>query len=317
MVGTLLALLVFFSLFGLFITQYVPLWMEENESQLSNGLVASLSTLKSGVDDQYLFGNIPTYSVPFTPASASVPLLAQPTVATLAYLSGCPNGFTSSGAPNVVTACAYESLNYTTGTGAAGSQRYSFHESASSDYLRVSVPNRYYPAVTYYFANDAVTEAQTQGRQTLVVPPPLNYTQTQGNLSVASSFLVLLGNATSYEGQGTKDLTSHYYTSTTVSSLGRFLSTKGAARPFNVTLTLGVYDMCGWFGYLHNLTAPLGASAVLSWTAGGKMSTAFPSQSACLRAASSTAEVALEILSVTYASSFLAQDAITFNAGGL
>jgi len=315
-VGTLLALLVFFSLFGLFITQYVPLWMEENESQLSNGLVTSLSTLKSGVDDQYLFGDIPTYSVPFTPSSQSVPLLSQPTVATLSYLSGCPNGlYAANGTPERVSACAFETLSYTTTL--AGGQRHSFTQTSTTDYLRVAVPNRYYPAVTYYFEDDAVVEAQAQGRQTMLVPPPLNYTQTLGNLSVASTFLVLLGNATSFSGEGSKDVTSHFYTSTTVSSSGRFLTAHGVPRPFNVTLTLGVYDMCGWFGYLHNLTAPLGSSALLTWAAGSVAHSTFPSSSVCQAAASATYMVSLVIYNVHYASVFLAQDALTFNAGGL
>jgi hypothetical protein len=317
-VGTLLALLVFFSLFGVFITQYVPLWMEENESQLANSLVTSLSTLKSGVDDQYLFGDIPTYSVPFTPSSQSVPLLSQPTVASLSYLSGCPNGlYSSNGTPEKISACAFESLSYTTGTGVAGSQRYSYHQTSPSDYLRVVVPNRYYPAVTYYFEDDAIVEAQSQGRQTMLVPPPLNFTQTLGNLSVASSFLVLLGNATSFNGQGSKDITSHFYTSASVSSKSRFLNAHGAPRPFNVTLTLGVYEMCGWFSYLHNLTAPLGSAASLTWTGGKAPSSAFPSSSVCASAAGATYDITLEFMAVSYASTFLAQDALTFNAGGL
>ncbi|MCI4354935.1 MAG: hypothetical protein L3K06_06175, partial [Thermoplasmata archaeon] len=35
-VGTLLAMLVFFSLFGIFIEQYLPLWMTDNESSFTS-----------------------------------------------------------------------------------------------------------------------------------------------------------------------------------------------------------------------------------------------------------------------------------------
>ncbi len=319
-VGTLLALLVFFALFGVFLTQYVPLWMDENEAQLSNGLVASLSGLKAGVDQQYLLGNIPTYSVPFTVSSQSVPLFAQPTVATLAYLSGCTSGFTTGGKPSSLGACTFESLAFTTGTTSSKGANHPFNQEATTDYLSVTVPNRYYPTETYYFENDAILGSESQAKQWAVVPPPLNISKSNGNLSFQTSMLIFLGNATSFTGIGSKDVSSTILSHRLDTSTSRFESSSGAAKTFNVTMTLGVYDVCGWYNYLYNTTyAALGAPShgwSLGVTSTGGSVTTF-GLSTCYGSVAATYDITLTILSVNYGSAFVVEDELGFNAGGL
>ncbi len=322
-IGTLLSLLVFFALFGVFLTQYVPLWMTQNESQLSNGLVESLALLKSGVDDQYLLGGIPSYSVPFTVSSQSVPLFAQPTVATLAYLAGCPSGFLSGGTPDEIGSCAYESLAYTDPTIAGDPAPHGYGETAASNFLEVSVPNRYYPPVVYYFLNDAVVGEVSGSHQWTAVPPPLNVSKTPGNLSVQTSQLVLLGNASSFTSIGSKDVTSHLLSHSVISSEGRFLTATNTPRTFKLTLTVGVFGLCAWYNYFENTTAAaLGAAgATNGWWLNltGASGTVTPplTQADCVAGASSTFDVKLTILKVNYASSFVAEDVLSFNAGGL
>jgi hypothetical protein len=319
-VGTLLALLVFFSLFGVFLTQYVPLWMEQNESQFSNGLIASLATLKSGVDDQYTLGGIPAYSVPFTVSSESVPLFAQPTIATLAYLSGCPGGFVAGDVPSSISGCAFEKLAFS--SGAKTGTNNPFGQTAPTNYLQVSDPNRYYPPENYYFEDDAIVGEQSTAHQWMIVPPPFNVTKTPGNISVQASMLILEGNATSFSSVGSKDVTSHLASHVKHTSPGWFLTTAGAPRMFNATLTLGVYGMCAWYNFLNNETTyALGAASSSTWslTITGASGTVTPplSFSTCLGAASITYDLTLVIHSVSYASVYVAQDQLSFNAGGL
>jgi len=319
-VGTLLAMLVFFSLFGIFLTQYVPLWMEENENQFSNQMQTSLSTLKSGVDDQYILGNIPSYSVPFTVSSQAVPLLSQPTQATLSYLNGCPAGFSASGAPVNVGACDFERLAYTTAVGAAGSQDHTYNQTAPSDYLEASLPNRYFTEVTYFFESDGLVGSQLSGRAWTVVPPPLNVSKTPGNLSVQSSVLALLGNASSFTGQGSKDLTSHLLSHTSVSSVGRFLTAGHLARTFNVTMAFGIHDVCAWYNFLNNTTYnAFGSTTGWKLTVAGVSGSLSPplARSVCQASVSATYDLTLTISNVNYAVAFIAQDEIDFNAGGL
>jgi len=322
-VGTLLALLVFFALFGIFLTQYVPLWMEENENAFSNQVQVSLATLKSGVDDQYTLGGIPGYSVPFTMSSQSVPLITQPTVATLSYLNGCPDGFyASNGTPVRIGSCDFLRLAYNTATGAAGSQTHNFNQTSPTNYLEISLPDRYYVPLDYYFEGDAVTGAQTSGHGWMVAPPPLNVTKTSSNLTVQSSFVTLLGNTSSYTSQGTKDVTSHFLSTTNVTSVHRFLSTTGAARTFNLTVTVGVHDLCGWYNFLYNETEhAFGSTSTTLWkltASGSSGSVALPPVlSNCQLSITNTFDLELQVFNVNYAVTTIAQAQLTFNAGGL
>lgn len=322
-IGTLLSLLVFFALFGVFLTQYVPLWMTQNESQLANGLVGSLATLKSGVDDQYLLGDIPSYSVPFTVSSQSVPLFAQPTVATLAYLAGCTSGFSASGTPVTIASCVFQSVAYTDPALSGDPTPHGYGSTAPTNYLAVSVPNRYYPPVGYYFENDGVLGISSTVHQWMVLPPPINVSKTTGNLSIQTSQLVLLGNASSFTSVGSKEVSSHLLARSQVSSVGRFLTASDAARAFTFTMTMGVYGLCGWYNYLENTTAAaLGSPGAshgwwLNITSSAGSVTPPLSQATCIAAASSTYDLKLTVLSVNYAVSFVAEASLSFNAGGL
>jgi hypothetical protein len=331
-IGTLLALLVFFALFGIFLTQYVPLWMEENESQLSNQLQASLATLKSGVDDQYILGGIPTYSVPFTLSSQTVPLLAQPTVATLSYLDGCPGGFYANGTPHQIAGCDFERLSYTTGAGPHGSVSVPYYQNVPTHYLELTVPDRYFPQMAFFFEGDGVAVAQSSVHQGLLVPPPYNLSRVGSSVTVTSNILDLLGSASTFSGQGSKDVTSTLVGISNVSSTARFLTaaTGGTARPFNVTMTFGVHAVCGWYDYLYNTTrtvlgAPAGSLGSNpgpgNWTLTGASSSgalSLPaSASVCETSLMSTYDLTLTIYSVSYAAAAIAQAQISFNAGGL
>jgi hypothetical protein len=320
-VGTLLALLVFFSLFGVFLTQYVPLWMEQDESQFSNQVQTSLATLKSGVDDQVVLGDIPLYSVPFTLSSQSVPLFAQPTLATLSYLAGCPGGFATNGTPEEVGTCTFERLSY--GSGTATAYNHPYQAQFTTDFLEVTLPDRYYVPVSYYFEDDGVSEAQSSSHQWMLVPPPFNVTKTGTTIDVATSLVVLDGPAGSLSGQGSKDVSSTYVAGTNVSSTDRFTTVSGALRTFNLTMTFGVHNICAWYNLLYNVTTTaLGSAAAGVWTLTGSWGigsplVAAPSASVCASSVSTTYDITLEIYGVSYASTLVGQAALSFNAGGL
>ena len=79
---------------AIFLTQYVPLWMSDNEAQFTANAAASFGLLKSSIDSQYVLGAPQTYGLPVQISSDSVPLLAQPTQGTLTFLPQiCPKGF--------------------------------------------------------------------------------------------------------------------------------------------------------------------------------------------------------------------------------
>jgi len=322
-VGTLLALLVFFALFGVFLTQYLPLWMEENESQLSTQAQTSLATLKSGIDDQYLFGNIPSYSVPFTLNSQSVPLLAQPTIATMSYISGCPGGFyPTNGTPREISACEFQRLSFTTGAGASGSQNHPFSQTLPTDYLELSLPDRYYPPVTYFLEMDGITQAQSNSHQSMLAPPLFNVSKTGTSVSVLASLVYFLGASTSFAGVGSKSVTSSVLSLSNASSTSRFLTPTGTPRTFNVTLTVGVHEVCAWYNYLYNMTlAALGPSSSTTWMLTGAQSsgalTLPPSYTVCDNSVYVVNDLTLTVFGVSSAYAYISQNVLTFNAGGL
>ncbi|MCI4347850.1 MAG: hypothetical protein L3J97_04435, partial [Thermoplasmata archaeon] len=126
-VGTLLSLLVFLSLFGTFLVFYLPLWMSDNESNFTSGVTASLATLQSNMQLQAETGSPPILSTPFTMSSDAVPLLSVATTGTMAFLPRTPGASVSLSIPNFLTA---NSPYVQTFGGSLGT-------------LLVSLPNRY------------------------------------------------------------------------------------------------------------------------------------------------------------------------------
>ncbi len=261
-IGTLLALLVFFALFGIFLTQYVPVWMTDNEAYFTAEGAASFGQFKSSVDAQYALGGPQTYGTPFVLSSSGVPLIAQPTQGTLVFIPNtCPYGFFTPvnaphsafyGQPRVPTYCVF--ANVTESYGPGGTNPYS--QSVTSGVLEFNLPNRYYSAETFYMEDDAVIQSQDVGYQIMSIPPPLNFTVTPGNVSISDSFLQFYGNASSIVGQGSQDVYSHLRYSTTVTSNGKVVA--GVQQPLTYTFTIGTQYPCAWDVYLYHVLTTSG-----------------------------------------------------------
>lgn len=322
----MLSLLVFFALFGVFITQYVPLWMSENENQFSNEAQASLETLKQYVDDQAIFGAPHTYAVPFTLSSDGIPLFAQPTQGSLSYLAGgCSQGFTSSGFPVDNRSCVYQRLTYELLSSPALGPNQTLTPqpityASATNYLQMQLPNRYFPSQDLFFDSDAVIVSQAGGGQWMLVPPPLTISMNGPNTTVTGSFVTLLGSPSAYSSQGVKDVYSTSLSSTNVSSFGRFvLVTNGSNNttlkqplPFDVEFEVGTHNPCAWQGFLANLT---GSSALRGLNYSLKQ---YPSAatSSCGNPLGRTSVVTLTVHDVTFAQAYIGQSELSFNVGG-
>jgi hypothetical protein len=267
-IGTLLALLVFFALFGIFLTQYVPLWMTDNEAQFTAQASASFAQLKSSIDAQYVLGGPQVYGTPVAISSQGIPLLAQPTEGALEFLpQNCappasatytyPSGFYTKGATGATasnygqpvnqSACTF--ANVTESIGPGGSTAYS--QAIQTGVLEFNLPNRYYSAQEFYLEDDAVIQSQGGGHSVLAVPPPLNITRQGGNTTVWGSLLQLYGNASTVIGQGTEQVYSHLRYTQLVSSNGKLSS--GVYTPFTFTFEIGTQFPCAWGAYFNNL----------------------------------------------------------------
>ncbi len=339
-IGTLLALLVFFALFGIFLTQYVPLWMTDNEAAFTSEAATSFAQLKSYVDSQYLIGGPSVYGTPFTLSSQGVPLIAQPTQGTLQFIpTACPGGFqiksTSNphlpsydyGQPANSTYCAFENVTLSSGPG--GSGYYSQH--LASGYLQMLLPNRYFNGQTFYYENDGVVQSQGGSQEVMLVAPPFNVTTVAGNTSLTTSYLDMIGNASTIIGQGSQQVFSHLRYAQTIASEGR-LTSSGATigNSLNVTFEVGTANPCAWQKTLMsamNVSGITRLSSTQSPTAGvssynydvpGTTNVTLPLAHSvvCSAASGVTTLIAINLYYIDYATVFSAGVQITIGIGG-
>jgi len=319
-VGTLLALLVFFALFGIFLTEYLPLWMSDNESAFTSDAAASLALFKSNVDAQYALDGPTIYSTAFPLSSDGVPLLAQPTEATLILLPpSCPTSFYGNGTPQTVSSCVFERQAFTAGA-AASKENSPVNETTTTAVLEMQLPNRYFSPQTFFFEDDAIVQSQGGGHAAIIGPPPLTISKTGSNVSVTTSYVELYGNSTVVIGQGSEEVYSQLVTDQFTTSNHRFLGASGAAVPFNYTFQVGTRNPCSWFYYFTNLTTASGlvknTGFTLTWSANGASSASTPpTATVCQDSSSLTYLVTLKLLSITYATMTVSSLVVSLGAG--
>ncbi|MGA7477176.1 MAG: hypothetical protein WBW47_08235 [Thermoplasmata archaeon] len=336
-IGTLLALLVFFALFGIFLTQYVPLWMTDNEAQFSNQAATSFAQFKGSIDTQYELGLPPSIGTPFTISSGSVPLIAQPTEAILSFLpQTCPGGFIVKGAgagqPVNPAYCIFQNQTLSTGPGGSAA----LHLSAATGVLQMQLPNRYYSGQTFYYEDDGVIQVQSLGHQIMAYAPPFNVTRIGGNATthlggnttISSSFLQLYGNATTVVGQGTEEVYSELRYAQPLTSNGKAVSsTNSTLQPFNYTFELGTQYPCAWSTFLgaqmNSSGVPYAATPTPGHTSYNFTTTAAPHGTnvaytgTCYNPTSATTVIILNVYSVNYANLFYAGVEVQIGIGGV
>ncbi len=224
-VGTLLALLVFLSLFGTFLVFYLPLWMTDDESAFTANLQASLANLQSNMQLQTLEGSSASLAQPFTMTSQSVPLLAVPTSATLSFLPDTAGASVSLKVPNFF------------GSGLTYSQ------SLSLGTLTLVVPNRYYTASTFEYEDGAVIQSVSDTNQYVVYPPIFSIEKLGQNTTLTVALTQMYGNATRLVSPGTIQVYSQLLG--TVQTLTSQYST-GTLAP---VLTLQTHYACAWTNF--------------------------------------------------------------------
>jgi hypothetical protein len=191
-VGTLLSLLVFLSLFGTFLTFYLPLWMADNEASFTGNVATSLADLQSNMVLQAETGAPPVLSTPFTMSSASVPLLSVPTTGTLAFLPRTPGAVVSLSIPNFLTANTPYKQTFGGNLGT----------------LQVSLPNRYFSPYTYQLEDGAIIQYQSDTNQLVAYPPIFELQKTGSALDLTLMLTQMYGNATRLTSPGTIEVYS-------------------------------------------------------------------------------------------------------------
>jgi hypothetical protein len=316
-IGTLLALLVFFTLFGIFLTQYLPLWMTDNESQFTAQADYSFALFKSNVDSQYQFpgGTPQSLGTPFIVSSQGIPLLAQPTQATLVFLpTSCPAGFyqkgttgataSNYGQPINSAACVFANTTLSRGPGGGGL----YSQKIATGVLEMNLPNRYFSAEQFYFEDDAVIQTQSGGYTFMAVNAPLNVTDNAKNITVTASLLQLYGNASTFIGSGSQDVYTHYRFSQQVTSNGVYVPANSSYLPYVYTFEIGTQYPCAWSPFLVHVMQGSGVpTASYSFT---------PYAGSCSNPSGITTDLTLKIYNVDYSSLFTAGVQVSLGVGG-
>ncbi len=158
-VGTIMALLVFLSFFGIFTNQFVPVWMSDNESSHMSEAIQQFSSLKSQIDGliaTYASSVLapPTVFVPITLSAPGIPVFAAPTAGILTFspdmLNGRPSFNVTYHYVSNTTTPAYLVLDAS-------------NDGRSGGNLDLYCPNRYYVEQHLVYENGAVIVNQTEG----------------------------------------------------------------------------------------------------------------------------------------------------------
>ncbi|MGI0053392.1 MAG: type II secretion system protein [Thermoplasmata archaeon] len=260
-VGTLLSLLVFFALFGIFITQFVPVWMADNESAFTAQFQASFAQMKSDIDLQELESGPPSFATPFTLSSLGIPLIAQPTAATLGYIPHYQG--------------TYVDVTEQIGPGGASD----FSENLSLGAIQAALPNRYFPSQTFEYEDDAVIQSEGGNDQVMMDPPVFSVNSTGDQNFGSFGLLQLYGNATQLVSTGTVEVYSHFGTVLDFPSNGSAPRIgRAAGTPFDVTIRVGTLYPCAWANYLNSTMAGSGLSSA-NWTLTPTACSAYTGQS--------------------------------------
>jgi hypothetical protein len=204
-VGTIMALMVFMAFLSMFTSQYVPVWMEENEASHMSEAYGQFAALKQSVDMQILAGTIQGTSPvqmfsPIKLGAAGIPMFASPTPGTLSIyrsasydnVSFCFNTSTTMTQSNI--------LNFTKNTGGT---------------IKLKADNRYYIEQELAYENDALIIRQPDG-QYMKATPGLIITSSGGLYLISYTQVDLRGDDTDYIGFGTRAVSTLMKSTTTM-----------------------------------------------------------------------------------------------------
>jgi len=194
-VGTIMAMMVFLAALSMFTSQYVPVWMEENEASHMAVAYSQFAALKQALDMQVLAGtiqgtaNVEMFS-PLKLGAEGIPMFAAPTPGYLLI--------SRSSSYDNVSFSYHGSIGNFTGN----------HSKNTGGTIKLNVANRYYIAQELAYENDALILKQSDG-QYMKATPQFTVTRIGLNLYQISYMQVdLRGDDVNYVGFGTRGIKS-------------------------------------------------------------------------------------------------------------
>ena len=229
-IGTLLALLVFMSLFGLFVTQFVPLWMTDNEASFTATVQGQFGTIKQNLDLLALDGgNVRSLAAAVTMESGNIPVMAQATQGVLAYQSS-------------LSLYTNISFNLTGVSLPRTSHAQDFYQNFTPGEISMDIPNRYYVPTTFSLSNGAVVSQQSGGSSSMLFAPSFQAITVGTSTTLYLTLYEMLGNGTRLTSTGTEEVYTAYAATQ---------SYPGATNT-SVDLNFTTPYPCAWIHYLNS-----------------------------------------------------------------
>ena len=198
-VGTIMALMVFLAFLSMFTSQYVPVWMEENEASHMSEAYGQFAALKQAIDMQILAGTIQGTSPiemfsPVKLGAEGIPMFAAPTAGTLSINRGQ----------------SFNNVSFSFSTGAAVTN----FTSSTGGTISLDMANRYFIAQKIIYENDALILKQSDG-QYMKATPQFTVTPTGGLYQISLSQIDLRTDDINYVGFGTRGIKTAMKSATT------------------------------------------------------------------------------------------------------
>jgi len=205
-----------------------------------------------GIDGQVAIQGPAVLATPFPIDSQSIPLIAQPTAASLTFVPPSPGSGT------------YANLSMKPGPGGSTG---AFFENQTIGTLQVKIPSRYYSPQTFLLENDAIIQSQGNGQQVVEFPPTLSVNQTGSGYGVTASLVQITGISTQATGVGTQEVFSHFTSSYAFTSAS-------AAGTLTAKFIEATFFPCAWSSFVTSTfaQAPSAFSSHYTITAPGSCS---------------------------------------------
>ena len=198
-IGTIMTLLVFLTFLGMFTNQFLPVWMNDNESSHMAGVIGQFTTLKSTVDisiSNYANSLVAPSSiyVPVTLSAAGIPVFAASTAGILTLN------------PKAIYAMPTFNVTYTYKLAIGASQQLNpNNDGGAGGSLQLYCPNRYYVEETLIYENGAIILNQSDGE--FVIAGPQFMVKNVGSnpgLVVQLTLITIQGQNITVGGTGSK-----------------------------------------------------------------------------------------------------------------
>ena len=164
-IGTIMTLLVFLTFLGMFTNQFLPVWMNDNESSHMAEVIGQFTALKSTIDisiSNYANSLVAPSSI-FIPVTLSAPGIPVFAASTAGILTLTPHAINMRPMFNV-------SYTYYAAGRLVSSQLNAGNDGGSGGSLELYCPNRYYVEEKLIYENGAVILNQSDGEFVIAGP---------------------------------------------------------------------------------------------------------------------------------------------------